>query len=319
MTGLILIGVVLVLAAFVFIIQQQLRDIRGTVDNRMREQFESSSKLIRSITEELTRVEEGNKHLMGFAEQLRSLQDILKNPKQRGILGEYYLETILKNALPPNRYRMHYRFADGEIVDAVIFLEQGKILPIDSKFSLENYNRTVEETIPHERERLEKLFKADLKNRIDETSKYIRPAEGTMDYAFMFIPSEGIYYDLLINQVGAIKTQTVDLIEYAFQKRHVVIVSPNTFMAYLQTVLQGLRALQIEGSAKEIRERVVELGRHLGAYAEYMTSLGRSLGHAVGHYNRAGRAFKKLDKDVLRISGEGTGATVEVLEKPDTE
>ncbi|KKT09298.1 MAG: hypothetical protein UV88_C0012G0005 [Parcubacteria group bacterium GW2011_GWA1_43_21] len=250
-----------------------------------------------------------------LADQLQSLQDILKNPKQRGILGEYYLETLLKNVLPPGSFQMQYPFADGTIVDAVVFVKD-KIIPIDSKFSLENYNRLAEEQNPAERERLEKAFKADLKLRIDETSKYVKPAENTMDFAFMFIPHEAVYYDLLVTQVGAVKVNTRDLVEYAFKEKHVIIVSPTSFLAYLQTVLQGLKALQIEESAKEIRKRVEELGKHLGAYDQYMNKLGTALGTTVSHYNTAHKELKKIDKDVLRISGEGAGIEPLVLEKP---
>ncbi len=256
----------------ILMMQEQLKEMRQTLDSKMgdsakimQQQHSESSRIIRDVTERLTRLDETNKQVVSFADQLKNLQDILKNPKQRGVLGEYYLETVLKNVLPPNRYQMQYKFKDGEIVDAAIFLDKGKILPVDSKFSLENYNKLLEERNPAERERLEKVFKADLKNRIEETSKYIRPEEGTMDFAFMFIPAEAIYYDLLVNQVGAIKTNTKDLIEYAFKERHVIIVSPTSFLAYLQTVLQGLRALQIEESAKEIRKHVEDLGRHLNS------------------------------------------------------
>jgi DNA recombination protein RmuC len=246
---------------------------------------------------------------------LRSLQDILKNPKQRGILGEYYLETLLKNVLPPGSYEMQYKLGDDLIPDAVIFVKE-KIIPIDSKFSLENYNRIVESRDDVERERLEKQFRGDLKNRIDETSKYVRPDLGTMEFAFMFIPAEAIYYDLLINQVGAVKVNTQDLIQYAFKDRKVIIVSPTSFLAYLQTVLQGLRALQIEESAKEIRKRVEELVKHLQSYESYMKKLGGHLGTTVSMYNHAYKEFGKIDKDVYRISGERVGADVAVIEGP---
>src|SRR3989337_2234087 len=233
-------------------------------------QFTESEKIIRNVTEKLTKLDETNKQVVNFADQLQNLQDILKNPKQRGVLGEYYLETVLKNVLPPGRFKMQYSFKDGEIVDAVIFLDKNKFIPIDSKFSLENYNRILEERNAQERERLEKLFRQDLKNRIDETSKYVRPEEGTIDFAFMFIPAEAIYYDLLVNQVGAVKVNTRDLIEYAFRDRKVIIVSPTSFHAYLQTVLQGLRAMQIEEQAQSIRENVEKLQKHLLAYDAYL-------------------------------------------------
>jgi len=281
-------------------------------------QLKSSSDIVRDVTERLTRLDETNKQVISFADQLKNLQDILKNPKQRGILGEYYLETLLKNVLPVGGYQMQYPFSDGTIVDAVVFVRD-RIIPIDSKFSLENYNRLVEATDAKEREQLERSFKQDLKNRIDETAKYVKPSENTMDFAFMFIPHEAIYYDLLVAQVGSVKVNTRDLVEYAFKEKHVIIVSPTSFLAYLQTVLQGLKALQIEESAKEIRKRVEELGKHINAYDEYLRKLGVSLGTSVSHYNTAYREFKKMDKDVYRIADVGGEITVLSLEKPTSE
>jgi DNA recombination protein RmuC len=140
-----------------------------------------------------------------------------------------------------------------------------------------------------------------------------------MDFAFMFIPSEGVYYDLLINKVGAVQTSARDLIEYAFQERKVIIVSPTSFMAYLQTVLQGLRSLQIEEQAQHILKRVGELGRHVGNYEEFMKKLGVTLGTTVSHYNSAYKELGKVDKDVLRITKEAVGIEPMTLEKPDRE
>jgi DNA recombination protein RmuC len=317
------------------LLQQHMQHLMRTVDTRLSENAENlsrnteqmhhslrsqlgeSANLIREVTAGLVKLDETNRQVVSFADQLQHLQDILKNPKQRGILGEYYLETVLKNVLPPERFQMQYRFSDGEIVDAAIFLDKGKILPIDSKFSLENYNRLIGERDPAERERIEKLFKMDLKNRIDETSKYIRPAENTMDFAFMFIPSEGIYYDLLINQVGATKTSSRDLIDYAYSTKKVIIVSPTSFHAYLQTVLQGLRSLQIEESAKEIRKRVEDLAKHLATYDEYHQKVGSALTTAVNQYNLAGKEFGKVDKDILRITGTSPELSRIALEKPE--
>ncbi len=284
----------------------------------LQDQFGQSAKIVRDVTERLTKLDETNKQVLNFSDQLQNLQDILKNPKQRGVLGEYYLEETLKNVLPPKSYQMQYKFKDGEIVDAVVFVKD-KIIPVDSKFSLENYERILNERDEAAREQLEKSFKQDLKNRIDETAKYVRPSEGTMEFAFMFIPSEAIYYDLLVNKVGAVKVATRDLIEYAFKDRHVIIVSPTSFLAYLQTVLQGLRALQIEESAKEIRKNVEQLAKHLGNYENYMQKLGGHLGTVVNTYNTASKEFKKIDKDVLKISDVDVGAEVVELEKPKEE
>ncbi len=307
------------------LLQNQLKEIRQTMDSKLGEstkaiqqQFGESAKIIRDVTERLTKLDETNKQVLNFSDQLSNLQDILKNPKQRGVLGEYFLEETLKNVLPPNSYQMQYKFEDGEIVDAVVFVKD-KIIPVDSKFSLENYERILNERDGGEREKLEKSFKQDLKNRIDETAKYVRPKENTMDFAFMFIPSEAIYYDLLVNKIGAVKIATRDLIEYAFKDKHVIIVSPTSFLAYLQTVLQGLRALQIEESAKEIRKRVEDLGKHLQTYDQFMSKLGNNLSTTVNTYNTASKEFKKIDKDVLRIAGESAGIETLVIDKPEQE
>lgn len=298
-------------------ISQQNSQSERAVFQSLQQQFGQSSQIIKDVTEKLTRLDETNRQVMGFSDQLQQLQDILKNPKQRGVLGEYFLETVLKNVLPPKSFQLQYAFKNGEAVDAVIFVGD-KIIPIDSKFSLENYNRVASERDPLERERLEKVFKQDLKNRIDETSKYIRPEEGTMDFAFMFIPAEAIYYDLLVNQIGVVKMNTRDLIEYAFNEKHVMIVSPTSFLAYLQTVLQGMRALQFEESAKEIRQRVEQLGRHLMSYENFLTKLGQHLGTTVNTYNAAAKEFKKVDKDLYRITEKKGSFEVAALDRPQT-
>lgn len=292
-------------------IQQQFMISQKSMSDSKRE----TTEIIKSVTEKLAFLEKTNTQVVDFAKQMQSLENILKNPKQRGVLGEYFLETTLKNVLPPDTYQMQYKFKNGEIVDAAVFVKD-KIIPIDSKFSLENYNRIVEEDDPVEKEKLEKLFKNDLKNRIDETSKYIRPDEGTMEFAFMFIPSEGIYYDLLVNQVGAIKVNTRDLIQYAFAEKNVIIVSPTSFLAYLQTVLQGLRALKIEESAMQIKSNVSRLVQHLKAYEENFEKLGKNLGTTVGFYNKAYKEFQKVDKDVLKITGDALEISAEELDKP---
>jgi DNA recombination protein RmuC len=308
---------------------QHLNDLSRTIDSKMgettkqvnesmRAQFSESAKLIRDVTQGLTKLDETNKQVVSFADQLQSLQDILKNPKQRGILGEYYLETLLKNVLAPSQYQMQYTFANGEIVDAAVFVKD-KIIPVDSKFSLENYNRMIDTSDPTEKARLEKLFVNDLKLRITETAKYIRPQEGTMDFAFMFIPHEAIYYDLLINKVGAITEDTENLIQRAAGKYKVIIVSPTSFLAYLQTVLQGLKAMQIEEKTKEIQKNVANLVNHLKSYEEYHNKLGASLGTVVNHFNNGSREFKKIDKDVLKIAGTSAGIDPIAIGKPDTE
>ena len=308
---------------------QQMNELTRTVDTKlgesskeinqaMRHQASESTKIIQEVTEKLTLLDVTNRQVVGFTEQLEELQDILKNPKQRGILGEYYLEALLKNILPAGGYEMQYGFPDGTIVDAAVFVKD-KVIPVDSKFSLDNYNRLAGEKDPIRKAEYEKQFVNDLKLRISETSKYIQPENGTMEFAFMFIPHEAIYYDLLVNNVGSTEENAENLIQRAASKYKVIIVSPTSFLAYLQTVLQGLRALQIEETAKDIVKRVGELGKHLKSYEEYHLKLGNALSTAVNHYNAGGKEFKKVDKDVMRITNETPELETLVLEKPSME
>ena len=310
--------------ALFFILLRPKKEVENKSDGLilLQNQMQNMNKMvndnIKEIIKGVTKLDETNRQVVSFADQLQSLQDILKNPKQHGVLGEYYLETLLKNVLPPGSYQMQYAFPDGTIVDAAVFVKD-KIIPIDSKFSLENYNRIIEEKNETDKEKLEKTFVADLKNRIVETSKYIQPGQGTMDFAFMFIPHEAIYYDLIINKIGALKEDSETLIQRAASKYHVLIVSPTSFLAYLQTVLQGLNALHIEEKAVEIIKRVEELGRHLKSYEEYYAKLGNSLSTTINHYNSGYKELGKVDKDVLRITGTGAGLEPLTLDKPSVE
>lgn len=307
-------------------VNEQLGKTNETINENLQKQFASTVKMMKemgestkNVTEKLTKLDETNKQVMGFAEQMRSLENILKNPKQRGILGEFFLENMLSGQLAPGQFSMQYKFQNGEIVDAAIFVRD-MVIPVDAKFSLENYNNMMETKNEKERQRLEKNFKADLKKRIDETSKYVRPEERTTDFAFMFIPADGVFYNLLSQKIGSMEVNTHDLIEYAF-KKHVILVSPMTFYAYLQTVMQALKALAIEKQALEIQKRVGELGRHLNAYQEYIRKVGNHLGTTVNAYNFAGKEFNKIDKDVVRIT-EGDSqieADLPSLEKPKTD
>ena len=287
------------------------------VQQSVQKQLTESAKLVADVTQRLARLDETNRRVINVADELKTLQNVLSNPKQRGVFGEFYLSSVLENVLPPGQFQTQYKFSDGEIVDAVIFLDKGRILPIDSKFSLENYNRMIEAN-GKEREQYLQKVKTDLKGRVDETAKYIRPSEKTMDFAFMFIPSESLYYDLLVNNVGS-GGSSRDLIEYAFREKHVIITSPTSFMAYLQTVLQGLRSLQIEEQAKDIQVRVGKLGQHIAKYDEYMKKLGNSLGTTVNHYNNAYKEFGKVDKDVVKIANSDSSVDPLLLDKPNVE
>jgi len=308
------------------LLQQQMQELTRTMDKKMDEsnrsvqksvntQLTESTRIVREVTEGLTKLEETNKQVISFSDQLKQLQDVLKNPKQRGVLGEYYLETVLQNVLPPESYKMQYSFNNGEIVDAVVFVKD-KVIPVDSKFSLENYNRYVEAQNSSEKAEMEKAFVNDLKLRIKETAKYIKPSEKTTDFAFMFIPSEGIYYELLSNSIG---DGDENLIQRSAGKYKVIIVSPTSFLAYLQTVLQGLKSLEIEEKAQDIIKNVERLGAHMVKYETYYQKLGNTLSTTVNHYNAGYKELGKIDKDVTRITGTGVGVDAVSIEKPQTQ
>lgn len=303
-------------------LQERLKELNQTMDsklshsaNQMQKQFGQSASIIKNVTERLTQLDQTNKQVIGFSQQLNNLEKVLRSQKQRGNLGEAGLQLVLENILPPTGYKIQYQFKDGDTVDAAIFTKEG-IIPVDAKFSLENYNKIVEEDDENVKQKLQTEFKNDLKKRIDETSKYIKPNEETLDFAFMFIPAEGVYYDLLVNEVGAVKVNTRSLIEYAFKEKRVIIVSPTTFAAYLQTVLQGLRALKIEEQTKEIIKRVEKLQRHMLAYDDYFQKVGTHLNTTVNAYNSAGKEFKKIDKDVVKITGQESEIEVVKIDKP---
>lgn len=270
-------------------------------DERIARQFASSNKIIENVTRKLTELDKTNQQVGDIATELKSLQSVLQNPKQRGVLGEFYLEQILQNLLPPGSFTLQYKIAEGMVVDAVIHLD-GSLLPIDSKFSLENYNRLIEAK-PAERPTFEKAFKEDLKRRIDETSKYIQPKKGTLDQALMFIPSEAIYYDLLANKVGASGVNGRDLMQYAAVDKHVAIVGPSTLSAMLQVIVQGLKSMEIQKDTELIRKNIEQLQKHLLAYSSYYTKVGNSLSATVGHYNNASKELGKIDKDIVKIGG----------------
>ena len=316
---------------------QQLGEFQRSMDSKMNEsqkmmnesvsdQFNKSQNLMSAINKEMsehlmkvtkgvTEANESGKQIFDVAQGLKNLEKVLKHQKQRGNLGEASLELILNNILPPNAYEMQYRFKSGEAVDAIIKTKEG-FIPVDAKYSLDNYERLINCDDEDEKKRIEKEFSNDLKKRIDETSKYIKEEEGTLPFAFMFIPAEGMYYDLLVNQVGAIKSNSRSLLDYAYNDKKVMIVSPTTFSAYLQSVLYGFKAFKIEESAKEIQKHVRELQKHLGAYDEYHQKLGNTISTVVNHYNNSNKEFKKIDKDILKISGDNNSIETETVERP---
>lgn len=317
------------------LLQQRIQELERSMEAKlgegtsrmfesMRTQFGESQRLAVDIRDlvhkQLTEVargvaetKESTKQVFTIAEQLQSLEKVLKNQKQRGNLGEAGLELILSNILPPDRFKMQYDFKNGETVDAAIFVKEG-IVPVDAKFPLENYIRLLDEKDPGRKAEYEDAFKKDLKKRIDETSKYIRPDEGTLGFAFMYIPAESIYYDLVTGSVGAVNAR--NLLDYAQNEKKVIIVSPTTFFAYLNSVLYGFKAFRIEKDAEQIKKNVEVLMKHLEAYDVYYKKIGASLSTTVNHYNAGTKELGKVDKDILKITGVSAGIDTHLLEKP---
>ena len=295
-------------------LQKQLTEQLGTSNKQMQAQFAASAKIIADVTQKLTELDRTNKSVGDVANELKTLQSVLQNPKQRGVLGEYYLDQILKNLLPPGAYELQYKLAPGTTVDAVVKLDD-KLLPIDSKFSLENYNRMIEAK-PEEKPALERAFKEDLKRRIDETAKYIQTNKGTLDQALMFIPSEAIYYDLLANKVGAAGVSGRNLMQYAAKDKKVTIVGPSTLSAMLQVIVQGLRSMEIQKDTDKIRKNIEQLSKHLVAHNGYMQKLGSSLGTTVGHFNSTYKELGKIDKDIVKIAEVEPTVEPVLLERP---
>ncbi len=281
---------------------------------QMLKQSSDTQDVIKNITEKLTSLEKTNQQVGDIAGELKSLQNVLQNPKQRGVLGEFYLKQILENMLPPGTFELQYKMGEGLVVDAIIRLDD-KILPIDSKFSLENYNRLVEAKA-EARPALEKMFKEDLKRRIDETAKYIQPKKGTLEQALMFIPSEAIYYDLLANKVGAGGVNGRDLMQYAAVDKRVTVVGPSTLSAMLQIISQGLNSLEIQKDTEIIRKNVEQLGKHLRGFDSFMQRLGNSLSASVGHFNNAHKELGKVDKDVVKIAGGNSEIEPLLIDRP---
>ncbi len=297
-------------------INKQINDFHKTSTSNITLQFKESNKVIKDVTTELEKIKGTNEQVLSFANQMKTLEKILGNQKQRGVLSEIQLENLLANVLPPELFQMQYSFKNKESVDAVVRVGE-YIIPIDAKFSLDNYNKMIESTNKDELGDLEKKFKSDIKNRIDETAKYIRPNENTTDYAYMFIPADGLYQDLLNSRVGSLKINQRDLVSYAYTKK-VMIVSPMSLFPMLQITVKALHNLKVEDSINEILKNVEKLSNHLNAYKTYHDKLGNTLGTAVNHYNDSTKEFKKIDKDVIKISSGNSKLNInsEDIERP---
>ncbi len=259
---------------------------------------ENNARILQEVTEKLVKVEDTNQQVINFASQLQSLENILNHSKKRGLLGEYFLETMLANILPKAVYRMQYPFQDGKIVDAVIFAKD-KVIPVDAKFSLESFNKMSEAHSPSERSQSKKEFIQDIKQRIEETSKYIRPEDNTIDVAFMFVPADGVYQEIIT--LDGKNFGGMDIVSYAYSRK-VVIVSPTSFFAYLQTLLQALGTLEIESKLEDIIKHLNESSKYLQQFEHNMDKLGKNITTLMNSFNRASVSAEQLTVRIGRVT-----------------
>jgi DNA recombination protein RmuC len=321
LTGIVIVVLLAVLAAVFFggraalalipsLIEPRLRELDDRLDRRLQAldvkvdgRLKDATQTSERIHERLGEVGNATKEMLARAKDLGRLEQALRPPKARGGFGELLLENLLRDRLPPSAYSVQHTFTGGERVDAVVRV--GQLIPVDSKFPLDNYHRIVEAESDVERQRHEKEFARDVKQHIDAIAgKYIRPAEGTYDFAFMYVPVEAVYYELACGKTGA-------LLQYAHDKR-VFPVSPTTFTAYLQVIVLGMRGMQIEQHAHEVMGYVADLQHDFDKFAEDFDLIGTHLGRAQSKFNDADKRLNKFvtkleqaTEDVEAIEGDG--------------
>lgn len=279
----------------------QLSEVRRSLELQSKsvgERLDTTAKAYTDVKGHLTKLEEAHKRIYDVGKDIATLQEILRSPKLRGGLGELSLENLLEN-LPREMYELQYAFRDRKKVDAVVRFKE-HIVPIDAKFSLENFQKYLATQDEKEKTRLRKAFITDVKKRIDETAEYIRPDEGTLDFALMYIPAENVYYEVIVKD-----EESAGLDEYARQK-HVVPVSPNNLFAYLKTILMGFRGLQIQKEAKQILQALARLKGDFGRFQEEFGVLGSHLVNARNKYDQSEKVLSRIaDRlETLELQGD---------------
>lgn len=254
----------------------------------MNERLDNAARFLSSVSEQFGKMNEATKHIADLGKDIAGLHDILRAPKLRGTLGEFFLNDILGQYFPKDKFAMPFTFRSGEKVDAALYLADGKLVPIDSKFPLENFRKMIQVPDIAEAKKMRKLFMNDVKKRIDEIARYILPDEGTMDFALLYIPAENVYYEVIIKD-----EEDDSIASYAFKKR-VIPVSPNNFFVYLQTILIGLRGLQIEKNAYEIQGSLIRLKGDFNRFGDSFDIIGSHLTNANNKFEEAKRRFDKL-------------------------
>ncbi|MEE8302738.1 MAG: DNA recombination protein RmuC [Candidatus Tectomicrobia bacterium] len=285
---------------------QQLQTFTGQVGSRL----DTTSQLVGEVNQNLGALSKATEHLYQVGKDIATLQDILQSPKLRGNLGELLLQDMLAQILPPAFYRSQYRFRSGDIVDAVILLGNRHV-PIDAKFPLENFRRLRQADSDPSSGTARRRLLADAKRHIDAiATKYILPDEGTYDFSLMYIPAENVYYEIILRGDDGAN----DLLPYALQRR-VFPVSPVSLYAYLQTIVMGLRGLQIEEHAQEVLQHLSRLHRDTGLLREAFEVLGRHVTHAYNKYDEVGRLLTQLENKLGALESSDTTPLTESIDE----
>jgi len=273
------------------LVNQQLQNSSGQIGLRL----DSAAKVIGEVRENIGRLSKASEQIYEVGKNIATLQEILRPPKLRGGLGEQFLGELLSQILPPEFFTLQYQFSSGERVDAAVRLGE-KLVPIDSKFPLDNFRRIIESKTEDERRTYQKTFYKDVKKHIDDiASKYIVPQEGTYDFALLYIPAENVYYETITKDESF--GEEKGILNYALSRR-VIPVSPNSFYAYLQVIVLGLKGLKIEEHAREIQTLLVSLGKDLKEFQEDFRLVGK---HITDARNRFDEARSRLEKFSLRL------------------
>ena len=275
----------------------------NSAQSNITKQLENSNRVIGDIHTKLGTLEKTAKNMEDIGKDISSLQDILQAPKLRGNLGEFFLEDLLKQILPAANYQMKYSFKNGTQVDAIIKLG-GNIVSVDSKFPLESFQRYITTDNEEQKKTFKKEFISGVKKRVDEiATKYINPAEGTFDFAIMYIPAENVYYETIIND--SLANKDYELFSYAMTKR-VIPVSPNSFYSYLMALAYGLKGLQIEQEAKTILGEISQVQDKFKRFFDDYGLVGKHLNNAIGKYNDSEKKAERLNDQVNRLTGQKT-------------
>ena len=262
-----------------------------TTEQSVGQKLQQTQQALSNVSRDLGQLQESTRKIEEVGRNMSTLQDLLRAPKMRGGLGEFFLADLLSQVLTSDRFTLQYGFRDGERVDAVIHLSD-RVVPVDSKFPLENFRKMGQAT-DAERAECRRAFTRDVKLHIDAIAqKYIRPGEGTYDFALMYIPAENVYYETIIKEDGVADEKGI--FQHALNNR-VIPVSPNSFYAYLQVILFGLRGLAVEQEAQKILEALMRLQRDMSAVREDFSKAGKQLSFAKDNFDKAEKHLSRFE------------------------